>query len=211
MVAAARSAGGKAAAAAAANDVYEAELDRVLELGWAHADRASFDAFAAELASAPASAKGALQVLDVIRDVTNRIPGLTSLLLGLICFSPRLLPPCAQCCACFTNLRLQCIVPHMPKFRASVVPPRFHDDFVLLQLLCSLYGLTRLERNSGFYLGAGALDSRTISSVREHVNAACALLSAKKGALALRLCDGFGVPDHLIAAPIAQDWRRIVT
>ncbi len=62
MVAAARSAGGKEAATAAANHVYEAELDRVLELGWAHADRASFDAFAAELASAPASAKGALQV-----------------------------------------------------------------------------------------------------------------------------------------------------
>ena len=62
MVAAARSAGGKAAAAAAANDAYEAELDRVLELGWAHADLASFDAFAAELDSAPASAKGALQV-----------------------------------------------------------------------------------------------------------------------------------------------------
>ena len=85
------------------------------------------------------------------------------------------------------------------------------DEMLLSQLLCSLYGLTRLERNSGFYLGAGALDSGAIRSVREHVNAACALLGAHKGALALRLCDGFGVPDHLIAAPIAQDWRRIVT
>jgi acyl-CoA oxidase len=80
-----------------------------------------------------------------------------------------------------------------------------------VQLLCSLYGLRRLELNSGFYLGAGALDGAAVSSVREHVNAACALLGANKGALALRLCAGFGVPDHLIAAPIAQDWRRIVT
>ena len=62
MVVAARGAGGKAAAAAAANDAYEAELDRVLDLGWAHADRSSFEAFAAELAGAPASVKGALQV-----------------------------------------------------------------------------------------------------------------------------------------------------
>ena len=62
MVAAARRTSGKAAAAAAANDAYEAELDRVLELGWAHADRSSFDAFAAELAGAPTAVKGALQV-----------------------------------------------------------------------------------------------------------------------------------------------------
>ena len=67
MVAAARGAGGKAAAAAAANDAYEAELDRVLELGWAHADRSSFDAFAAELAGSPASACGALQVCVLCR------------------------------------------------------------------------------------------------------------------------------------------------
>jgi hypothetical protein len=65
MVAAAQRAGSKAAAAAAANDAYEAELDRVLELGWAHADRSSFEAFAAELAGAPASVKGALQVKSV--------------------------------------------------------------------------------------------------------------------------------------------------
>jgi len=34
---------GKAAAAAAGNDAYEAALDRVLALGWAHVDRIAFE------------------------------------------------------------------------------------------------------------------------------------------------------------------------
>ncbi|KDD76840.1 hypothetical protein H632_c89p0, partial [Helicosporidium sp. ATCC 50920] len=32
-------------------------------------------------------------------------------------------------------------------------------------------------------------------------------LAADQGALALALCDGLGVPEHLIRAPIAKDWR----
>ena len=62
MAAAAKGAGSKAAAAAAANEAYEAALDQVLALGWAHTDSASFDAFAEELQSAPSSCAGALQV-----------------------------------------------------------------------------------------------------------------------------------------------------
>lgn len=62
MQAAAKGAGSKAAAALAANDAYEDALDQVLALGWAHADRASFDAFVQELRTAPASSAAALQV-----------------------------------------------------------------------------------------------------------------------------------------------------
>ena len=62
MAAAAMGGGSKAAAALAANDAYEGALDQVLALGWAHVDRASFDAFAVELKSAPPSTAAALQV-----------------------------------------------------------------------------------------------------------------------------------------------------
>lgn len=64
MQSAAKGAGSKAAAALAANDAYECALDQVLALGWAHADRASFDAFVQELRTAPASAAAALQVRE---------------------------------------------------------------------------------------------------------------------------------------------------
>ena len=29
------------------------------------------------------------------------------------------------------------------------------------------------------------------------------------GAAAVELCQGFGIPEHLIQAPIATDWRKI--
>lgn len=62
MAAAAIGSGSKAAAALAANDAYEGALDQVLALGWAHVDSSSFDAFVAELKSAPPSTAAALQV-----------------------------------------------------------------------------------------------------------------------------------------------------
>ena len=80
-----------------------------------------------------------------------------------------------------------------------------------LQLLCALYGLSRLESSIGFYLAAGALDASDVKALRAHINQACTVLGANQGALALRLCEGFGIPDHLLAAPIARDWRYIVT
>lgn len=86
-----------------------------------------------------------------------------------------------------------------------------HARAVLSQLLCELYGLTRLERSAGFYLASGTLCGADMKTIRELVNQACAALSGDGGALALRLCEGFGIPEHLIAAPIARDWRSIVT
>ncbi|KAK9843434.1 hypothetical protein WJX81_002331 [Elliptochloris bilobata] len=54
---------GKAAAAAAGGDAFEANLDRVLALGWAHVDRIAFEGFVEELAAAPAAAGPALTAL----------------------------------------------------------------------------------------------------------------------------------------------------
>ena len=55
---------------------------------------------------------------------------------------------------------------------------------------------------------AGALTGRNMHAVHARVNALCRQLGADGGRLALALCDGFGIPDHLLSAPIAVgDWR----
>lgn len=80
-----------------------------------------------------------------------------------------------------------------------------------LRLLATLYGLSRVERGAAFFLGAEGcgFTGAHARAVRCAVNAACAALSADSGRLALRLADGFGMPDHCIEAPIAFDWRQI--
>ena len=59
------------------------------------------------------------------------------------------------------------------------------------------------------YLANGALQPEHAAAVRLAVNASCAALAAQGGKPALLLCEGFGVPDHLLAAPIAFDWKAI--
>ena len=80
-----------------------------------------------------------------------------------------------------------------------------------LEALARLYGLTRVERHMAVYLATGALKAKLAPAVRLAVNGTCAALSAQGGKPALLLCDGFGVPDHLLAAPIAFDWKAIGT
>lgn len=47
------------------------------------------------------------------------------------------------------------------------------------------------------------------AAIRIQVNGLCSKLAADDGRVALRLCEGFGIPDHLLQAPIAFDWRQI--
>jgi len=47
------------------------------------------------------------------------------------------------------------------------------------------------------------------SGVILQVNDICKTLAADGGRVALELCAGFGIPEHLIQAPIASDWRSI--
>ena len=49
------------------------------------------------------------------------------------------------------------------------------------------------------------------TAVRRQVNSLCSQLSADAGRLALLLCEGFGIPDHLLQAPIAFNWQQIGT
>lgn len=127
-------AAGSAKAAAA---VFDANLDRVVTLGWASVDRQSFEAFAAEVERAPEALRGALG------------------------------------------------------------------------LLCSLYGLCRVEKGLETYFATGALPASAAAALRRQILALCAQLNADGGRLALALCDGFGIPDHLLQAPIAHGWRNL--
>eukprot|EP00887_Chlorella_sp_A99_P007225 scaffold2.g7225.t1 len=128
----------RAGGAGAAAEAFDANLDLVVQLGWAFVDRSTFATFAAEAERAPAGLRPALA------------------------------------------------------------------------LLARLYGLARVEAGLACYLGAGALPGAGgAAAVRSQVNELCRALGADGGALALALCDGFGLPEHVLQAPVAVgDWRR---
>eukprot|EP00195_Chlamydomonas_chlamydogama_P017223 CAMPEP_0202900654 /NCGR_PEP_ID=MMETSP1392-20130828/11964_1 /ASSEMBLY_ACC=CAM_ASM_000868 /TAXON_ID=225041 /ORGANISM="Chlamydomonas chlamydogama, Strain SAG 11-48b" /LENGTH=634 /DNA_ID=CAMNT_0049587091 /DNA_START=142 /DNA_END=2046 /DNA_ORIENTATION=+ len=80
-----------------------------------------------------------------------------------------------------------------------------------LQHLALLYGMTRVERDTAFFLASGVLGAPCLEALRGAIHRNYAVLSANNGKLALKLCDGFGIPEALMWAPIAKDWRAIGT
>jgi acyl-CoA oxidase len=78
-----------------------------------------------------------------------------------------------------------------------------------LLAMAQLYGATRVERNLASYLAAGVLTGADVAALRAAVNKACRQLGGNGARAALVLCDAFGIPDHLLAAPIAFNWRTI--
>ncbi|KAL6747266.1 acyl-CoA dehydrogenase/oxidase [Haematococcus lacustris] len=79
----------------------------------------------------------------------------------------------------------------------------------ILSLLASLYGMTRVERDAAFFLAAGVINGQDRASLRQRVHLVFDELVAGNGKLALSLVNAFGIPDHLLQAPIAFDWRLI--
>ncbi|GIL55049.1 hypothetical protein Vafri_10685 [Volvox africanus] len=79
-----------------------------------------------------------------------------------------------------------------------------------LELLAQLYGLSRIQRSLDFYLAVGALNRADVVALR---NATAELYSTLTAGgprcAAVTLCDSFGIPDHLLQAPIAFDWRKV--
>ncbi|MDX2194465.1 MAG: acyl-CoA dehydrogenase [Gemmatimonadales bacterium] len=65
--------------------------------------------------------------------------------------------------------------------------------------LADLYALSMLERHEGWYLANGLFEAPKAKAIRAQVNALCAELRPH----AVALVDGFGIPDALLAAPIA--------
>jgi hypothetical protein len=56
----------------------------------------------------------------------------------------------------------------------------------------------------------GLLNGTDAAALRLAVNKACRQLgSGGLAAPALKLCEAFAIPEHLLAAPIAKNWREI--
>lgn len=76
--------------------------------------------------------------------------------------------------------------------------------------LALLYGLHRVESGLQCYLAAGALPGNAVAPLRRKINALCGRLAMDNARQALAFCDAFGIPDHLLQAPIAlQGWRGL--
>lgn len=76
-----------------------------------------------------------------------------------------------------------------------------------LAALAALYGATRVEREAAFYLANGVISRDDAAALRTAVNDMCRVLGGQGAAPALRLCEAFGIPDHLLQAPIALNWK----
>ncbi len=80
-----------------------------------------------------------------------------------------------------------------------------------LSQLALLYGLSRVEKGLSDYLVGGALPATAVGLLRLKINSICSDIVGNDGAKrAVAFCDAWGIPDHLLAAPIAlKDWRGI--
>lgn len=68
-----------------------------------------------------------------------------------------------------------------------------------LDRLVALYGLERLEAHHGWYLAQNYIDAPKSKAIRREVNA----LLGELRPVAVELVDAFGIPDEVLAAPIA--------
>ena len=91
----------------------------------------------------------------------------------------------------------------------SSVPGEWKDP---MEKLCILYGLCRIEAGMTTYLEHGALPGQAVSSIRQSIHTLCSYFVSSNASIAHSLCDAFGIPDHLLQAPIAVDtWHNIGT
>ena len=78
-----------------------------------------------------------------------------------------------------------------------------------LQQLCLLYGIACLDRGSAFWLASSTLSGQDVKVISDDMRAICRELVTGPNIAALTLCEGFGIPDHCLQAPIAFDWKKI--
>ncbi len=69
----------------------------------------------------------------------------------------------------------------------------------VLQKLCNLFALSQLEKNRGWYLEQGYMEGVKTKAIRKLVNQLCWEVRQE----AVPLVNAFGIPDALLAAPIA--------
>mmetsp|Transcript_45823 Transcript_45823/g.146134 ORF Transcript_45823/g.146134 Transcript_45823/m.146134 type:complete len:96 (+) Transcript_45823:2103-2390(+) len=79
-----------------------------------------------------------------------------------------------------------------------------HSNVSALQYVWGLYALRRVEADLTWFVGEGLLPPSACKGVPEAVRGAVTALAPA----AQRLVDSWGIPEHLVAAPIAADWER---
>lgn len=78
-----------------------------------------------------------------------------------------------------------------------------------LTSICSCYCCCSANPLTFRYLEAGLLSGADAAALRHSINVACKQLGSNGAVPALKLCEAFGIPDHLLAAPIAFNWRAM--
>ena len=70
-----------------------------------------------------------------------------------------------------------------------------------LKPLCDLFALSRIEADRGWFLEAGYVSANKSKAVRSLVTKLCGEVRL----IAVPLVDAFGIPDEVLAAPIAVE------
>jgi acyl-CoA oxidase len=69
----------------------------------------------------------------------------------------------------------------------------------VLATLCDLYALARIEADRGWFLEHGYIEGTKAKAIRKLTNKLCLEIRQQ----AVPLVDAFGIPDAVLAAPIA--------
>ena len=95
----------------------------------------------------------------------------------------------------------QQFIAHIHQFRSRFASYTTAD---VLDNLCVLYGLSRVEADMSTFLLAGLLTNEQAKAVVERVRKLCRELSS----VVLSLVASFGIPEWLNTAPISHDWIK---
>jgi acyl-CoA oxidase len=74
------------------------------------------------------------------------------------------------------------------------------DVGTMLETLCDLFALSRIEADQGWFLESGYIERSKARAIRRMVNSLCAEVRQQ----AIPLVDAFAIPDELIGAPIGR-------
>ena len=78
----------------------------------------------------------------------------------------------------------------------------------MLERLCELWALGRVESNVGWYLANTWFSGLAAQGVTARIDAMCRAID---GPCALELVKSFGIPEELLEGiPIASDWERVM-
>lgn len=72
----------------------------------------------------------------------------------------------------------------------------------MLETLCCLYSLSRIEEDIGWFLINKYFAPSKAKAISEEINILCKEIRP----FALKIVEGFGIPEHLVNSDIAGDW-----